>query len=259
MTTKPAVSIVWLHGAWHQPSHYSSIIEKLQAQGYEVEAPATASAADTAISDVFAADVAMAKKAIKSFVDDGKNVVVAMHSYGGVYGSEAVAELLEDLKGEESKGRVVHLFYIAAIILEKGTSVLDDGFTPHALDFENGLMHHLEPYNKFYATTPPDVARKAINTLKPQATESFATKTKHRGWADQEISVTYLACDQDRALPLDTDVARFIKRLETAGLKDFNLRRIDCNHSPFISAEKEFMDVMNEVLKKAATFAGSQT
>lgn len=189
MASKPA--IVFLHGAWHQPQHYNSFLSNLQSHGYEVKAPATASAAEAAADNVFSKDVAIAKEAIKSFTEQGKNVVVMMHSYGGVYGSEAVAELFEESKGESGKGRVVHLFYIAAIILEKGTSIVDDGCTPHAIDVADGLLHHLEPYNRFYATTSLDKARKAISGLKPQAAESFATKTKYRGWADCGIPVTY--------------------------------------------------------------------
>ena len=189
MTSKPA--IVWLHGAWHNPAHYSSFLNKFKEQGYKVKAPATASAAETPASNVFEKDVAIAKEAIKSFTDQGKNVVVAMHSYGGVYGSEAVAELFEESKGKDGKGRVIHLFYVAAIILEKGTSVIDDECTPHAIDIADGLLHHLEPFNRFYATTSLDKARKAINGLKPQALESFATGTKYRGWADYDIPVTY--------------------------------------------------------------------
>ncbi|EME48886.1 hypothetical protein DOTSEDRAFT_76383 [Dothistroma septosporum NZE10] len=155
MSSQPA--LVLIHGPWHQPLHYNTVVEKLRGQGSDVNAPAMASAADTAVRNVFETDVGIARKAIKSFAD--------AHD-GGVYGSEAVAELCEEAEGEAGAARVLHL-YVAAFTFEKSMSLTNPGTTPHALDVEDGLPHHLEPYDRFYAKTPRSVARKTISQLKP--------------------------------------------------------------------------------------------
>lgn len=55
-----------------------------------------------------------------------KTVVVVMHSYGGLVGSEAIPPGLTflDRKKRGLKGGVIHLFFFAAFLLEVGQSVL---------------------------------------------------------------------------------------------------------------------------------------
>ena len=53
-------------------------------------------------------------------------MVVAMHSYGGLVGSEAVPEDLSYTKRQSLNlpGGVIHLFYFNGFILSEGQSVL---------------------------------------------------------------------------------------------------------------------------------------
>ena len=55
-----------------------------------------------------------------------KTVVVVMHSYGGLVGSEAIPLDLTFLdRGKRGlKGGVIHLFFFTAFLLEVGQSVL---------------------------------------------------------------------------------------------------------------------------------------
>ena len=57
---------------------------------------------------------------------DGKTVVVVMHSYGGLVGSEAIPEELSYAR-RQAQGRpggVIHLFFYSAFLLNDGQSVL---------------------------------------------------------------------------------------------------------------------------------------
>jgi hypothetical protein len=55
-------------------------------------------------------------------VSAGKEVVLVMHSYGGIIGSEAVNGL--EKAGRKEKGGVVHALLIAAFLVSKGSSLL---------------------------------------------------------------------------------------------------------------------------------------
>lgn len=57
---------------------------------------------------------------------EGKTVVLVMHSYGGLVGSEATTEELSYTKRQAQglPGGVTHLFYYSAFLLNEGQSVL---------------------------------------------------------------------------------------------------------------------------------------
>ena len=58
-------------------------------------------------------------------MEKGKNVVLVMHSYGGIAGTNAVSGLEAELRREEGKeGGVVHCLFVAAFLVPKGKSLL---------------------------------------------------------------------------------------------------------------------------------------
>lgn len=224
--------VVIVHGAWHQPSHWENVHRQLTTAGYQVEAPASPSASNTTVEDILAKDIATVKDAMHRIADTGKDVVMICHSYGGIIGSEAVAEFIEETKSKQSTGRVAHLLLVAAVIVPKGMSLSGSRPTPHALDFANGLLHHLEPYHRFYQQCSTRDARNAMEKILPQVAESFAIETRHCGWADYGIPVTYVACTLDKALEYDTDILMFLNCLEDAGVKSLTVHKLETDDSP---------------------------
>lgn len=251
MAPDTKTTVVIAHGAWHKPIHFSTLISKLEAAGYEVSAPTTASVDGTVHEDSLSEDTTILKTAIETHTNRGKDVVLLMHSYAGIYGSEAVAEFhLDPQNSQPGKGRIVHLFYISAIIVPPGTSLISDECTQHILSPEAGLLHHLEPYHRFYEHVPLPVARQCIAQLMPQDASSFATPAKHRGWADHGVPVTYLLCKQDLALYYDPDLLRFAARIREVGTVEFEAVEMDTDHTPWLSREEEFMGVLWGILGK---------
>jgi hypothetical protein len=60
--------------------------------------------------------------------DAGKDVILVMHSYGGVPGSAAAKDLSKEERAKESKpGGIVRLVYLAAFPIEEGVSLDDLG------------------------------------------------------------------------------------------------------------------------------------
>ena len=98
MTTRP--SIVLVHGAWADGSSWSSVIERLQADGYRVTAPQFPLTS-------LAADVARLRQVLDS---QECPTVVAGHSYGG----QIITALGTDAPN------VAGLVYIAAFGLDEG-------------------------------------------------------------------------------------------------------------------------------------------
>ena len=101
MSTSP--NIVLVHGAWADGSCWSAVIERLQADGYNVTAPQFP---ETSLAD----DVARLRHVLN--LQDGPTVV-AGHSYGG----QIMTALGTDAPN------AVGLVYIAAFGLDEGESI----------------------------------------------------------------------------------------------------------------------------------------
>jgi pimeloyl-ACP methyl ester carboxylesterase len=101
MTARP--NIVFVHGAWADGSCWSSVIERLQADGFQVRAPQFA-------LGPLADDVARLREVLR--LQDGPTLVVG-HSYGG----QIMTALGDDAPN------VAGLVYIAAFGLDEGESL----------------------------------------------------------------------------------------------------------------------------------------
>src|SRR5438874_11292966 len=97
------MNIVLVHGAWADGSSWSAVIERLQADGYNVNAPQFP-------MTTLAADVARLRQVLAR--QDGPTIV-AGHSYGG----QIMTALGTDAPN------VVGLVYIAAFALDQGESI----------------------------------------------------------------------------------------------------------------------------------------
>ncbi len=72
-------------------------------------------------------DTAVIRNRLESLiVSDGKSVVLVMHSYGGLAGTNAVSGLEAELRLKDGKtGGIVHCVFIAAFLIPKGKSLID--------------------------------------------------------------------------------------------------------------------------------------
>ena len=118
-SSKP--TIVLVPGAWHPPDLYAPMTDLLVAEGYEYIGISLVSvSADPALEN-WDPDVELIHKIVLGVLDQGKDVVLAVHSYGGLVGSEAMKGLgKKQRESEGKKGGVVHLVYICAFFLELG-------------------------------------------------------------------------------------------------------------------------------------------
>ncbi len=186
--THPRPSVVLVHGAWADGSSWSSVIERLQADGYHVTAPQFPL---TSLSD----DVARLRQVLA--LRDGPTLI-AGHSYGG----QVMTALGTDAPN------VVGLVYIAAFGLDEGESlggllaqgppspalahqvVDDEGFAwlPED-DFVNYFPDHIDPVKStvLYAVQ------------QPLSVNAFSDVMTIPAW--KSLPSWYLVAQDDQALP----------------------------------------------------------
>jgi pimeloyl-ACP methyl ester carboxylesterase len=186
MTTRP--SIVLVHGAWADGSSWSSVIERLQADGYRVTAPQFPLTS-------LAADVARLRQVLDS---QECPTVIAGHSYGG----QIITALGTDAPN------VAGLVYIAAFGLDEGESLgalLSQGPVTPALAHlftdkqgfgwlsEDDFVHH------FAADVDPVKAKVMYAVQQALAGSAFTDVMGVPAWKSQPT--WYLVASDDEAIP----------------------------------------------------------
>ncbi|KIX08916.1 uncharacterized protein Z518_03573 [Rhinocladiella mackenziei CBS 650.93] len=99
--SKPAIHLV--PGAWHGPSNFSPLTNYLTQHGYTVEGIPLASVDSSPPQPNFDADVQVIASTISKHTDQGSDVVILFHSYGGIPGTSACKGLLKS--DRESAGK----------------------------------------------------------------------------------------------------------------------------------------------------------
>lgn len=123
------LSILLIPGAFGQPVFYASILNAVTAKGYEIKGiPLTtvnlySGDPGPGVPGTVYTDAALIASEAEKLADEGKDVIIITHSYGGVPGTESVKGLAkEDRKKQGKKGGVVRLAYVTSIVVPVGVS-----------------------------------------------------------------------------------------------------------------------------------------
>ncbi|KAL6408307.1 hypothetical protein AUP68_08163 [Ilyonectria robusta] len=184
--TKP--TIVLVHGAWHSVDCFDLLRGELHKRGWPTEAPAHPSpGADSGTAVGTAENAAAIRKVLQRLCDEGKEIVVVAHSYGGATSSCAVEGLASKKRAAAGKhGGVLLLVYLTAFVIPKGC--------------QGSFVHTVTPEDVFYHDVPPSMGKKFIGLLRPEPLKIFEDKITYEPWHD--IECAYICCDDDRAIPL---------------------------------------------------------
>ncbi|RMZ80862.1 hypothetical protein DV737_g2777, partial [Chaetothyriales sp. CBS 132003] len=236
MSTKPA--IVFVPGAWHSPDGFKLVMDSLEAAGYETKGVHLPSVGASVPLKSFDPDVEAIQAAIKDFADQGKDVVLVVHSYGGITGSQAVKGLDKATREKEGqKGGVSHIFFCCAFALPENTSLMDccnnQPLPWFQISQDQLVVTPATPIETFYndVKDPEEI----VKTLKPHSYQVFFSKITYPGW--KYVPSTYLLCAKDAAIPLALQQT-MVDQARSQGA-DMKTVEIDASHSPFLSIPEE--------------------
>jgi pimeloyl-ACP methyl ester carboxylesterase len=227
MSTSP--NIVLVHGAWADGSSWSAVIERLQADGYNVTAPQFP---ETSLAD----DVARLRHVLE--LQSGPTVVAA-HSYGG----QIMTALGVDAPN------VVGLVYIAGFGLDEGESIgalLQQGPPTPALanlvidDHGFAWIPEDDFVNHFAADVDPVKAKVMFAVQQPLAASTLEDLMGVPAW--KTLPTWFLVADGDQAIPPDAE-RQFAKRMGATTIE------VPSNHVAMVSHPDEVV----ELIETAAT------
>jgi pimeloyl-ACP methyl ester carboxylesterase len=240
-TTKDGATVVLVHGAFADGSSWSGVIERLQARGVEVTAPANplrGIAADSAYLSAVLAAI------------DGAVVLVG-HSYGGAVITNAATDA----------ANVVGLVYVAAFAPDAGEalgeveagskdSVLNSALVPHQYPTADGgtaTEFSIDPSrarDAFAGDLSDEQAALIAAVQRPVAEAAFSERSGSPAWKGKPSWA--VVATGDRAA--GTDVVRSMA--QRAGAR---ITEIDGSHVIMISQP----DAVAEVIMDAVAAVGS--
>ncbi len=213
MNDRPNILLV--HGAWADGSSWSGVIERLQAEGFQVRAPQFP-------LNSLADDVARLRQVLE--FQDGPTIVVG-HSYGG--------QIMTALGAETPN--VVGLVYVAAFGLDEGESLgelLSQGpVTPaleHLLTDAHGFNWFAEDdfVNHFAADVDPTRSRVLYAVQQPLTGSALGEVMGTPAW--KSLPSWYLVAQNHEALPPEVK-RQFAARMGATSVE------IPSSHIPMVS------------------------
>ena len=226
-------NIVLVHGAWADGSCWSSVIERLQAEGFQVRAPQFPL---TSLAD----DVARLRQVLE--FQDGPTIAVG-HSYGG----QIITALGPDVAS------VAALVYVAAFGLDEGESLgalLSQGpVTPalaHLFTDSRGFgwLSEDDFVNHFAGDVEPTRARALYAAQQPLASSAFTDVMGTPAW--KSLPSWYLVAQNDEAIPPGAE-RQFATRMGAITVE------IPSSHVAMVSHPAE----VAELVEKAAEAVGA--
>ncbi len=218
MSAHPAsdapLEVILVHGAWHGPWAWDSVVPELRRRGANATAVQLPSCTPELAGLV---DDARAVGAAVAALPREATVVVCGHSYGGMAITEAVYD------------RPVHLIYLAAFMPEEGMSLVEHFPTIPAyaqvrrddtIAFDKTVARET-----LYNDCDPVEAAQWTERLVLHALAAPTTPATRASW--REHPSTYVVCTDDNTVPVET------QRMFAA--RATRVHQLATSHSPMLS------------------------
>lgn len=246
----PLPTIVLVHGSWHTPANYQSYVNDLQAKGFTVHCPLLpTSKGDRPPKADLPDDVAHVRSVIETCVERGERVLLIMHSYGGMVGTDAAQGLdLATRRKANQTGGVIHLLYICAYILVPGESPwtiveetgMQEAWKQMVEIAEDGTSVLRDPGLACFSNLEDEsVVKKATGTMVCSPPGPLTALTTGDVW--RIVPTTYVRTSRDCALvpPYQT---LLLDRIKAEGVV-LDIVEFDTHHSAWISLPEEMVQM----------------
>lgn len=231
------------------------------------------------VSHVYEKDVVTIRDAIREFIDVGRAVVLVMHGYAGIPGTQAAYGLGGKSRVEEGGGEgsadervanVVKLIYMSAWLPMENQDLLslpwpadamswfqiDDGVcsisrglalcTNTDLFKDERCMRANEPRKQFYNDIPSHATvESAVAGLELKIMDHDFVGPENCAW--REIPTAYIQCEHDRVFPVAvTDV--MIRQAEAEGVH-IQVEVLKTGHVPMLSMPKKTCQSITKLVR----------
>ncbi|KAF7328556.1 Alpha/beta-hydrolase [Mycena venus] len=233
---KPTIIII--PGAFSPLAMYDPVIASLQAHGYTVHGVELESVGGRAKGHAAPAgmydDAAKAAALAARLADEGAEVVLVAHSYGGVVASEAAKGLARELvprEGETSKDVLGNPPPVEYVGLEDGHLSITDPVKGAPIIFSDLPLDEAVSWTTKFSTHSP---------------VSFGQKVTYAAYKD--IPISYVLCENN-VLITPAQQEKIIAALEgEMGGETVDRHPVQCGHGINVSQPGTMVDVIRRIL-----------
>ncbi|KAF2636920.1 hypothetical protein P280DRAFT_472787 [Massarina eburnea CBS 473.64] len=179
--------------------------------------------------------------------DEGKDVILVAHSYGGVPTSQSIKGVSKaEREKVGKKGGVVRVAYMAALVPELGGSAASlmaggENMTYVAPD-EDGWLYHVDMKITapiVFSSLSPEDALERCKEFSTHSGASFANELTNAGYLN--VPASYLFSEKDQCV-LPKVQQRGIDNIEKATGRKVDVTRIAADHCPEVSVPETVLD-----------------
>ncbi|KAL7626162.1 hypothetical protein AAE478_002932 [Parahypoxylon ruwenzoriense] len=196
------------HGACHPPKLYDPLKQALAFRGYIFITPALPTTGADSAGVSVDVDTATLLAHAEPFFEQGKEVVLVGHSYGGIPASLATrSNSVQERAAAGRPGGFRHMIFLCGLAIPapgmSAQAVMPKWPWRHTIGTEDGrkqLFPDESILDAIYNGLPPEKAQEYFEALIPV---SYTALTQPIDFAASEITVpkTYIVCEDDRELP----------------------------------------------------------
>ncbi|GAB1216039.1 hypothetical protein ATERTT37_005241 [Aspergillus terreus] len=257
-------TILFIPGSLALPEFYSSILDPVAEAGYDVKALHLPSVGPTggqggacpppSMED----DAAFIASHVRDLVDQGKDVIIFAHSYGGIPATQSTKGLSKHERQQQGKpGGVVRLAYITALVPDLGENAV--GLTARYQDEQNqvemkpdengwiGPVDIAASAKVVFSSLPPEEGIAWMQRFPRHSAASLMGLLTHPGYDD--VPVSYLICEDDLVLSAKGQ-RHMIDVVERQSGRDVDVTSIRSDHCPMASVPQDVVRWMLDVLSK---------
>lgn len=245
-------TFILVPGAWHAASTWDKVTSILTSQGHQSTSatiPSTTGDPNSTYHD----DVQAVRTAILSAASRGRNVILAVHSYGGHVGESALRNVptSKNPSPDPTLGRVLGIAMMATGFNVSGVSFMgglgDQPPPSWRADAESGfaVFTGCPPQKElFYHDLPADEAEVWISRLRRQSLKALfeGGEYVYSGWRD--VPCWYMVTTEDRALPVEAQ--RMMVRMAREAGGSVVVRELDSGHSPMLARPEDTVKLLVE-------------
>ncbi|KAF2726504.1 prolyl aminopeptidase-like protein [Polyplosphaeria fusca] len=249
-------TILFFAGAFADPSCFDTLSEHLRKAGYPTTYAYVPSLNPTDLTTVSCSQDAQVtrKNHILPLLDEGKDVVIFAHSYGGVVGGAAAAGLSKASRSAAGKlGGVIGLLYCVGNIVSEGETLLQavGGAYPPFIKQDQpskGVAVISPVIETLYSPNPvpPELVPQLEAAMTPTALAAFETPESAPAWAESTFDGhrAYIRTVNDQCNP------SFLQDMwiKKSGVK-WDVVNMTSGHCPFITQPEEVNEVAIQVIR----------
>ncbi|KAE8375395.1 Alpha/beta hydrolase fold-1 [Aspergillus bertholletiae] len=243
--TKQPPTLLLVPGSFHAPTSLIHLQAALESAGYPTQTIAHPTNGAEPPTKTLTDDTTNLRRTLSRLIEqEGKDVVLVAHSYGGLVISNAAQGLGRNRRAAQGlSGGIVLMVYMTAFLVPSGKSLFGvlGQYRPANMVLEGSYCRATSTTENFYHDLSPEMLAEAEAQLTHSCIGAYTESVTYEPWRD--IPCAYIFCEEDRALGLPVQ-EMLVETMRGSAPVPVRTGRLRASHSPFYSMPVETAEVI---------------